>query len=197
MQRQEDIASLSLADLGLFYERLVAMYWHQMKAFVLRHIDNPQDAEDIVQEAFVRAYYALEGYPIEQIRTLKVRPWLYKITWNAYCRYTGRSKLPPSGLLNPLDDALEYEGMWHEQPEVAFEQTERREELESLVSGLPSRYRDVVSLYYFEELSHQEIADMLNQRPGTIRVALHRGIQLLRKMLATQTRKGEYSDGYR
>jgi RNA polymerase sigma factor (sigma-70 family) len=81
------IVALLATDLKHSYEQLVSTYWHRLKAFILRHVGSPQDAEDIVQEAFVRAYYALEAYPEQRILALKVRPWLYKITWSVYCNH--------------------------------------------------------------------------------------------------------------
>src|SRR5260370_18066132 len=180
-----DILALLAADLRHSYERLISTYWHRLKVFVLRQVGSSQDAEDIVEEVFVRAYYALEGYPAQRILALKIRPWLYKITWSVYCNYTERSKLPQSVPLDTSKDSafLELEDDGHEQPEEAFENEERRRELVALVDALPQRYRQVVSLHYFEDLGYQEIADIFNQPVGTVRVSVHRGIGLLRKAL--------------
>lgn len=185
-----DILASLATDLEAYYEQLVPMYWQQLKAFVLRRTGSPQDAEDIVQEALIRAYLALERYPLEQIRTLKVRQWLYKITWNVYCNYTGRSKAPPSVSLDALEEdfLLECEDDKNAQPELAFENVEQRQELEALIATLPAHYRDLVSLYYFEELSHAEIAEILNQPLGTVKVYVRRGIRLLQKTWAVETR---------
>ncbi len=60
---------------------------------------------------------------------------------------------------------------------------------------LPQRYRQVISLHYFEDLSYQEIADIFNQPTGTVRVAVHRGVGLLRKALEAYKSKVEISDG--
>ena len=60
---------------------------------------------------------------------------------------------------------------------------EQRQEIERLVVSLPEHYRVVINLYYFEELSYQEIAELLNQPLGTIKAKIHRAIALLRKML--------------
>lgn len=193
-----DILALLATDLRHSYEQLVSTYWHQLKVFVLRQAGSPQeDAEDIVQEAFVRAYYALERYPAQRILALKVRPWLYKITWSVYCNYTERSKLPQSVPLDTSKDSafLELEDDSHEQPEEVFENEERRRELVALVDTLPQRYRQVVSLHYFEDLGYQEIADIFNQPVGTVRVSVHRGIGLLRKALEVYKSKVETSDG--
>jgi RNA polymerase sigma-70 factor (ECF subfamily) len=192
-----DILPLLATNLRQSYEWLVSTYCHRLKVFVLRLLGNPQDADDIVQEAFVRAYYALEGYPAQRILALKLRPWLYKITWNVYCNYLERSKLLPSVPLDTSEDSafLDLEDDGHEQPEEAFANEERRRELIALVDTLPQRYRDVVSLHYFEDLSYQEIADIFNQPAGTVRVSVHRGIGLLRKTLEAYKSKVEISDG--
>ena len=192
-----DIVALLATDLKHSYERLVLTYWHRLNVFVLRQMARPHDAEDIVQEAFVRAYYALEGYSEQRILALKVRPWLYKITWSVYCNYLDRLKLQPWVALDTSEDSalLELQDDGNEQPEEAFEDEERRRELIALVDTLPQRYREVVSLHYFEDLSYQEIADIFNQPAGTVRVAVHRGIGLLRKALVACKSRVEISDG--
>ncbi|WP_161982499.1 RNA polymerase sigma factor [Dictyobacter alpinus] len=174
-------------DVDAYYEKLVALYWQQLKVFAASRIGNPLDAEDLVQEVFIRAYVALERYSIRQRQDLKARAWLYKITWNLYYNFISRSP-EQQGLSIALGEKLEHEGLEIDDengvnPEEIFEQAERRQELEALVAGLPRQYQAVVSLYYFEELSLQEVADVLNQPLGTVKVYVRRGIQQLRKTL--------------
>jgi RNA polymerase sigma-70 factor (ECF subfamily) len=177
--------------LAPYYEHLVMLYGRPLTAFATRLTGRVEDAEDIVQEALIRAYYALERYPAERIQTLHVRPWLYKITWNTYCTYTGRAKTFALVSLEALDDApLEPEEREAEQPEQIVEALERRQEVEALVASLPPRYRELITLYYLEELGQQEVAEILNQPVGTIRVALHRGIRLLRKRMGLPLKGG-------
>jgi RNA polymerase sigma-70 factor, ECF subfamily len=191
------IVALLATDLKHSYERLVSTYWHRLKAFILRQAGSPQDAEDIVQEAFVRAYYALEVYSEQRILALKVRPWLYKITWSVYCNHMEHAKPRASIPLDISEDSifLELQDDGHQQPEEVFESGERRRELIALVDTLPRRYREVVSLHYFEDLSYQEIADIFNQPAGTVRVSVHRGVRLLRKVLEASKSKVEIGDG--
>jgi RNA polymerase sigma-70 factor, ECF subfamily len=173
------------ADVDLYHEHLVNLYWQPLKAFILSRTGSLQDAEDIVQEAFIRAYLALDHYTLEQIQTLKARPWLYKITWNVFCNHVKRSKLSSQVYLESLEEnsLLEQEHPSDEHPEQAFEQVERRQELETLVATLPHHYRVPVTMYYFEDLRYREIAEILQQPVGTVKVYVHRGIQLLRKAL--------------
>ena len=187
-QGESDLLDGLSTDLDPSFERLMLAYWHPLYAFVLRRIESQQDAEDIVSEAFVRAYLALKGYPAERVRTLKLRPWLYKITYHEYCRFIGRATPPsvPFALVE-MGMVIEQEEDQRKQPEVFFESAERRQELETLVAALPDRYREAVSLYYVEELSYQQIADVLDQPLGTIKSSVHRGIRLLRKQLSAQS----------
>lgn len=185
----ESLAALLAVNLDRHYEELVSLYWQQLSAFVLRRTRHFQDTEDIIQETFMRAYLALERYPTEQIETLKLRPWLYKIAWSVYCNHTGRGKLPSMVPLELPDDgpAFEPEEDARMQPEALYEQAEQRRELEALIEKLPTHYRDLVSLYYFEELSQKEIAEVLSLPLGTVKVYIHRGIRQLRKLLDEQS----------
>ncbi len=72
------------ADLEGSFERLMQAYQDRLYSFALRLSGNPQDAEEIVQDAFVRAYRALQGYPAGRIQALALRPWLYQISLNVF-----------------------------------------------------------------------------------------------------------------
>jgi RNA polymerase sigma-70 factor, ECF subfamily len=188
-QGQEDLLALLATDLDSYYEQLMVTYWHQLYTFVLRRVESKADAEDIVLTAFERAYYALKGFPVQRIQTLQIRPWLYKIAMSVYYKYASKSQLPASVSLNALEEEstmLEIVDDEQEQPEMVLENWERRHELEALVDTLPNSYREMVSLFYFDDLSHQEIANILNQRVGTVRVYVHRALRLLRKTLEIQ-----------
>lgn len=181
---QDEVAftSLLVSDLDATFAQVIARYWPQVYAFVLRRSTSSQEAEDIVSEAFIRAYVALKGYPAARIRALRLKAWLYKIAYHEYCRAASKARVTVLPLDGPegamLVDLAEDEA---QQPEYLVEASERREEVEGLVASLPQRYREVVSLYYLEDFSYQEIADLLHQPLGTIKSTLHRGLTLLRQ----------------
>ena len=189
---EKDLPELLADDLDGHFKQLVSTYQHRLYGFALRQTGRPEDAEDIVQEAFIRAYYALTDYSQERIHMLRLQPWLYKITLNVL-----HVRMRKSGLQSvPLDmsedsTALEVEGDWRDQPEVIVADSEFLHELESLVLTLPERYRTVVNLYYFEGHSYREIAELLAQPIGTVKSQLYRGTQLLR--LAMRIREDEVS----
>jgi RNA polymerase sigma-70 factor (ECF subfamily) len=181
-----DLRAQLASDIASGFASLVATYQHQLYAFLLRRTGDPLEAEDIVQEAFLQAYYTLRRYPAERILALALRAWLYKIASNVYLNTVRRSQAPQISL-----ETLENTG-WLEQeeegaqPEHILEELESRRELETLIRSLPPRYAETLMLYYFGHLSYQEIAYVLECPPGTVRSYRLRGVQFLRKALLAQ-----------
>src|SRR5258708_13147032 len=85
-----DILDLLATDLDRYFHHLVLSTQQRLYAFALRQAGSPQDAEDIVQESFIRAYHALADYPAERIRIMKLQPGLSKITLNLFYRHITR-----------------------------------------------------------------------------------------------------------
>lgn len=173
-------------DLDTYFEQLMLVYQHRLYAFALRQVGNPQDAEDIVQEAFLRAHHALKSYPAARIQALQLRQWLFKITLNVFRNHIRRLE-PQSISLDTSEDSplLEIEDQAVE-PLSEVYWREWRHELEARVARLPEQYRTTVNLHYFEDLSYREIAELLNQPVGTVKANIHRGLQLLRKSMEAQ-----------
>jgi RNA polymerase sigma-70 factor, ECF subfamily len=176
-----DDASLAAglgADLDASFEHVVLAYQDRLFGFALRLSGKPAEAEDAVQDAFVRAYRALKKYPEEQRRTLQIRPWLYRITLNVV-RNKARVQRPASVEL----DGQVLPSQPEEQPEPLAEAAESRRELARLIAGLPDRYRAAVVLRHVQGLPYAEIATILDQPVGTTKANVHRGLNLLRQAL--------------
>ena len=179
----EELLSLLAADLDGHFRWLVELYQQRLYLLALRLVGRPDDAEDIVQEAFIRAYYALRGTPTRKVHILDLWKWLLTITLNIVRNYVRKHQqhvisldLPEnSSALNIADHALEpgEEADWHEW----------RHELEAHISSLPDHYRIVVTLYLFEELSYAEIAELLQQPIGTVKAYVSRAKFRLRQLL--------------
>ncbi len=186
-QGDQELLSLLAADLDYHFRQLVEVYQQRLYLFALRLVGRPDDAEDIVQEAFLSAYYALKGTPTRKVRILNLRKWLYAITLNAVRNHTRKRKYPVISLdlpessmaLDIADQALgpDEEVDWHEW----------RQELEAHIASLPVRYRMPVTLYFFEEFSYPEIAELLEQPIGTVKVNIFRAKKLLRQLLEPGT----------
>jgi RNA polymerase sigma-70 factor, ECF subfamily len=168
-------------DLEGAFPEVVRLYQDRLYGFALRLTRSPQDAEESIQDAFVRAYRALERYPVEQRRDLQLRPWLYRITLNVIRNRVRRPRLSTVDVNGPLGDHLAASSA--EQPHEIVEAAERRERLAQAISELPERYATAVVLRHVQELSYAEAAQVLEQPVGTTKSDVHRGLRLLRAVL--------------
>jgi RNA polymerase sigma-70 factor (ECF subfamily) len=186
-QDEEYLLSLLVTDLDRHFRQLVILYQQRLYSFALRMVDSPQDAEDILQETFLRSYHALKSYPVLKLRTLRIRPWLYTITLNIF--RNRQRKLEHQSI--PFDTSEESPLLEIEDPSCGPEEEaywhEMRHELEMQLASLTESYRIAVTLYYFEDLSYAEIAELLNQPIGTVKAHVHRALRQLHKALDTQT----------
>lgn len=183
----DDLPAALALDLDGCFERLVTAYQHRMYAFALRLSCSPQDAEEIAQDAFVRAYRALASYEPDRIRALALRPWLYQIALNVF-RNRVRGKRLPLVSLDGNEQTMEIQlsDTPDQRPEFVAERAEQARELGVLLASLPERYRIAVVLRHVEGFDYQEMASLLNQPVGTIKSNVHRGVRLLRAALDSQ-----------
>ncbi|GAA1702347.1 RNA polymerase sigma factor RpoE [Kribbella yunnanensis] len=129
------------------------------------------DADDVVQEAFVKAYRALGGFRSEAA----FRPWLLRIVANETrnCLRSRSRRSRREEIAAPLDVVLD--------PADETVSLERRAELLSAVRALPEPQRLVVTCRYLLELDEQETAVVLGWPRGTVKSRLHRALERLRK----------------
>jgi len=186
-QGDQELLSLLATDLDGHFRHLVEAYQQRLYLFALRLEGCPDDAEDIVQEAFMRAYYALKGTPTHQVHILNLRQWLYTITLNIFRNCTRKREQHVISLDQPENStALDIADQALRPDEEAHWQ-EWRHELEVHVASLPEHYRMPVTLYLFEELSYAEIAELLQQPINTVKVYISRAKKLLRQLLEPGT----------
>lgn len=183
----DDLAAQLATGVDSHFERLVLAYQDRLYAFALRLSANHQDAEEIAQDAFVRAYHALKRYEAERIRTMALKPWLYQIALNVF-RNRARARRLALVSLDSLGDGagMEPEDDEGDRPELITERAERERELVAQVAALPERYRLAVLLRYVGGLDYAEIAAVLGQPVGTVKSNVHRGVQRLRLAMAEQ-----------
>ena len=173
-------------DLPGTFERVVLGFQDRLYAFALRMTGSPRDAEEIVQDAFVRAYRALEGYAPERRRALALKPWLYRITLNV-TRNRVRRRRP---VMESLDGrGLEPVADSSGRPSAVLERKERARVLAGQVQALPDRYRAALVQRHVEGLGYEEIAAVLGQPVGTAKANVHRGLAMLRQGLEKDERR--------
>jgi RNA polymerase sigma-70 factor, ECF subfamily len=185
----EMIAAI-LAGKTEFYHELIRPYERGVYLMAMSYMKNEADAEDVAQEAFVKAFRNLASFRAES----KFSTWLISITLNeAKSRLRRRAVVRMDSLDAPPDKdhgvspALLRD--WREIPSEAVERGEIRRLLQEAVARLPDIYRQVFLLRDVEEMNINETAEALNISIPSVKVRLHRARMMLQKQLAPQLKE--------
>ncbi len=154
-------------------EELIDRYQSMVYGLALAKTNSPADADDVFQEVFLACFQSGKIFRDEEHR----KAWLLRTTLNISRRYTASTWRRKTVPLSEREDAP-----------VAFREPEENLVWEA-VQALDEAYRLPIYLFYFQELSTQEIAKALSLRPGTVRMRLSRGRDMLREAL-----KGDFFD---
>ena len=188
---QGDEATPAPSDPRALFEEQAIPFLDQLYGAALRMTRNPADAQDLVQETFVKAYAAFGQF--EQGTNLKA--WLYRILTNTFINtYRKKQRDPYQGSTSEMED-------WQlGSAESATAMSSRSAEAEAIdhlpdsdvkeaLQSIPEDFRLAVYLADVEGFSYQEIADIMKTPVGTVMSRLHRGRRLLRGLLTDYARE--------
>jgi len=159
----------------------------------LRLSKNRNDAEDLVQEAFVKAYRFWDKFELGS----NCRAWLFKIMTNIFInQYRSKSRSPMSANIDDIDDNFLYGQLAAVEPgsdpEKELFAKVFDDDVKKAIENLPDDFRLVVVLSFLEGFSYQEIAEIADLQLGTVKSRLHRGRKLLQKQLWDYAVKNGY-----
>lgn len=168
----EQMQKGSLEALGGLYDR----HHHAVYRTALAITGEVDTANDLLQDVFLRLFRFADR--IDSSRPLE--PWLYRMTTNLAYTWVKRNRR----WFQPLEDLVDWiSGGEDNVPHILYERKDEWNQVQRAVSALPLQQRVVVVLYYLNDLSIQEISDILNIPTGTVKSRLHYGRNLLKKQL--------------
>ena len=175
-----------MADQAAFAEQAME-FMPALYSAALRMTRNPSDAEDLVQETYLKAYRSFGGF--EQGTNL--RAWLYRILTNSFINtYRSKKRRPDETELDEIEDLYLYRRLGGLEAVAASRSAEDElmdwftdSDVKAAIESLPDRYRIPVLLADVEGFSYKEIAEMLEIPIGTVMSRLHRGRKALQKEL--------------
>jgi RNA polymerase sigma-70 factor (ECF subfamily) len=190
LQEEQRLITQILAGQAQLFHELIRPYERTVYVMALSFMHNEADAEDIAQEAFLKAYRNLSSFRGDA----KFGTWLVSITLNeARSRLRKTSNAP----MQSLDTASDEEGHvspallrdWREIPLEDLERRELKMLLQKAMATLPTMYREVLLLRDIEELNTAEAAEVLKISIASVKVRLHRARLMMQKTLAPQLAK--------
>ena len=173
------------------YAVLVDRYKDRALSLAVRLVGDHDEAEELVQDAFVNAYRKLDQFRGDA----RFGTWLHRILYNLCMTRVARRKERMASL-----DSLEENpaGMLHEDKGPSIQEMVEENELVALLSDeinrLPETLKAPLLLFYVDELKYEEVAEVMNIPMGTVKTYLHRGRNLLRQRMQAKLRNEvEYS----
>jgi len=169
------------------YEYLLAHYQQPVYSLVQRLIDDPNEASDVTQEVFLKIFRSVGQFRGDS----SLKTWIYRIAVNeAYNRrrWFGRHRRPEIGL-ETQEPGRSHLDHLHDPSRTPFDEVlneERRSAIVKALAGLNPAFRSAVVLRDLEELSYEEIADVLDISLGTVKSRILRGREALRRALMDQ-----------
>ena len=184
-RRLEDHKLINLARQGdqKAFESLLNKYRNLVYHVMIKMVGISQEAEDLTQEAFIKAFNALATFNEE----FAFSTWLMKIATNNCIDYLRKKKLKVFSINEPIqykDEELQYEIPDQEMtPDRKMLAEERSKFINSAIQSLPPRYRHVILLRHKEEKSYEEIAEILSLPLGTVKARIFRAREMLNKKI--------------
>lgn len=168
------------------FEELVRRHQDQVYGMAVRLVGRSGDAEDLAQEAFLKAFRGLEGFKGDA----KFSTWLYRITWNLCADWLRRRRAPGERAAS-IDEAAEVADGRIDVAAAVLD-GETRDQVRNALDGLPEKYRAVVTLLYYQKMSYDQISAVLGLPVKTIETRLYRARRMLRDALdASERRSGQ------
>jgi RNA polymerase sigma-70 factor, ECF subfamily len=166
------------------FDLLFSRYQHKIVNLVGRYLRDSEDVQDVVQEAFIKAFRALPRFRGESA----FYTWLYRIAINtAKNHIVARSRRPP-GVDVEVDDAEHLDGADAlrdlENPEAALARDELSAEIDAAISDLPDDLRSAVTLREFDGLTYEQIAEIMECPVGTVRSRIFRAREAIDRRIA-------------
>jgi len=174
------------------FETMIRLFGTRLLAVARRFVKNEEDARDIVQSSYLNAFRSLAEFE----GNAQLSTWLHRIVVNAALMKLRSARRRPEESIETLLPAFQNDGHhveqfadWSAPADRLLEQKETRATVRACIEQLPESYRTVLMLRDIEELSTQEVADMLAMTATAVKVRLHRARQALSTLL-----RAEYAD---
>lgn len=165
------------------FDLLVLKYQHKVLSLISRYVRDMDEVQDVAQEAFVKAYRAIERFRGESA----FYTWLYRIAINtAKNHLVSRGRRPPGSDVD-IDDAEHFEGPSAlkdiDTPEEQLYAEELKSVVDGAIRGLPDDLRTALSLREYDSLSYEEIAEVMDCPVGTVRSRIFRAREAVDKQV--------------
>ena len=165
------------------YSLLLNRYKDAIYRMIVKIVRNQEEAQDLVQETFMKAFGSLSSYKCQY----RFTTWLYKIAANSCIDFLRKRRLISVSLDQPLETkegevTIELPD-WTYNPEADLSSRQKSVSIDAAIDSLPKKYREVIIFRHKQDKSYEEIAQILGIPVGTVKARIFRARELLKKKL--------------
>jgi RNA polymerase sigma-70 factor (ECF subfamily) len=165
------------------YKKLLEQYKTPVFHVIFKIVHNKEEADDLVQETFMKAFCSLATYKKEY----RFTTWLYKIAANSSIDFLRKRKLEAFSLDEPVETKDGERGMelpdLTYSPEKDFSYKQKLFSIDQAIDSLPKKYKEVIVYRHKQDKPYEEIAEILKIPVGTVKARIFRARELLKKKL--------------
>lgn len=174
-QTDEELALLVQNGQSEKFGELMKRYSAKLFRYGRKFLSDEDNIEDVVQDVFIKTYKNINSFDVSQ----RFSPWIYRIAHNTYINAIKKQNSGPLYLFD-FDTFISHTVVPEDPIAKEKEQIEIKEFVDKGLSEIEPRYREILVLYYIEDLSYKEIADILQIPIGTVGVRVMRAKKILK-----------------
>lgn len=191
MNEERIVCELKEGNYSVFME-IIELFKNRVFGMAYKFTNSYDEAQDLSQEIFLKIYKEIGGFRFES----KLSTWIYRISINTcldWKRKNNKVKILSTSILNDDDEIVEIDIKDDNPiPEEAYIRSENQREVHELVYGLPDKYKTVIIMYHFNNMSYQDISTALDVPERTVETRLYRARRLLKEELTKLSDRGGY-----
>ena len=177
-KKDEEIALLVQSGQVELFSLLVKRYEEKIQRYARKVLSSNDDIQDIVQDIFIKAYVNIQSFDA----TRRFSPWIYRIAHNEIVNLFKRNKLRNFLPLLEPDVLLPKSFKGPDEMNKRVETQEMKKMIDLYLEKLENKYKEPIVLYYIEELSYQEISEILHLPVATVGTRIRRGREMLKNI---------------
>jgi RNA polymerase sigma-70 factor (ECF subfamily) len=158
------------------YSIIVNRYKNKAFSMLKRMLKNDLDAEEVLQDCFLKAYNSLSSFKGEA----KFSTWFYRIVYNTALTRLSSQKRKTEAEMTSVEDHFDLESQYNADD---IEKQDLQEFVRDIITNLPERYSAIITMFYLNEMSIEEISEVMQITVSNVKVMLHRSRNSLRDLV--------------
>lgn len=177
--KDEELALLTQKGNREFFEIIILRYQDKLDRYLHKFLSNKDDVEDLLQDIFIKCFVNINSFDTDQ----RFSPWIYRIAHNEAVNLLKKNSNRPFSF-DLFDETLSFtHPKAKEDSESKAEEEILKKYLDDVLDNLDKKYKEIIVLYFYEDMSYKDISDILKIPVSLVGVRIQRGKEQIKKII--------------